>query len=108
MNKHLVAAGAAVAVMGTGSSVLESSCANRDVVVERQQTKYKETLAAGGLQKIQNSSSVLEVWATAETGTFTVMLTAPNGVTCVMATGTDWHQNPLLLKSVDAPKGAPS
>ncbi|MEM8774497.1 MAG: hypothetical protein AAGF53_05650 [Pseudomonadota bacterium] len=108
MDKHLVAAGAAIAVLVTSTSAWAAKCANRDLVIERLQSKYSESLAAGGLQKFSDTEHVVEVWASAETGTFTVMLTSPNGLSCVMATGTDWHQVPLKTISDQPPTGSPS
>lgn len=99
MFKQLYAAGAAAAVTFAGTPVFANNCADRDMVVERLQSKYQESLAGGGLQKSKDSQSVVEVWASEETGTFTVMLTRPDGVTCVVATGTDWHQrSPAMFK----------
>lgn len=92
MVKHLMAASV---LLGTGLvavPAVAANCANRDLVVERLQSKYDESLTAGGLQSSQSAQALVEVWASEETGTFTVMLTSPNGLTCVVATGTDWHQ----------------
>ncbi|MEM6481670.1 MAG: hypothetical protein AAF922_16685 [Pseudomonadota bacterium] len=86
-------AGALLILVGiTGLPAYASNCANRDMVVERLKSKYHEELAAGGIQKASTTDAIVEVWASHETGTFTVLLTRPDGVTCVMATGTDWHQ----------------
>lgn len=85
-------AGMLIAFGAAGFPAHASNCANRDTVVERLQSKYHEELAAGGIQKAASTNAIVEVWASHETGTFTVLLTRPNGVTCVMATGTDWHQ----------------
>lgn len=88
----------AVTILGFGLSAIPahaSNCADRNLVVERLQSKYQEVLAAGGIQKAATNNAVVEVWASPETGTFTVLLTKANGVTCIMATGTDWHQTTL-------------
>ena len=85
-------AGVLLAFGATALPAHASNCANRDMVVERLQSKYHEALAAGGIQKTSPANAVVEVWASHETGTFTVLLTRPNGVTCVVATGTDLHQ----------------
>lgn len=67
-----------------------ATCGMRDHVVDRLQSQYSEQLTAGGLQGAQNTEAVIEVWASPETGTFTVMQTRPNGMTCIVAAGTDW------------------
>ncbi|MGR3712857.1 MAG: hypothetical protein ACU0A6_07030 [Shimia sp.] len=71
-------------------------CAARDRVVERLESRFSEVLTGGGLQGAANSGATLvEVWASKETGTFTVILTNPQGVSCIVAAGTDWHQEKL-------------
>ncbi|WP_245706523.1 hypothetical protein [Ruegeria marina] len=56
------------------------------------QEKYSEQLTAGGLQPTRSGQSVIEFWASTETGTFTVLLTDANGVSCIVAAGTDYFQ----------------
>ena len=63
------------------------ACLPREALVERLESRYKESPAGGGLQ---NSKQLLEVWASAETGSFTVFITRPNGVSCIVATGQNW------------------
>ncbi len=85
----------AIAVAGFGLMAIPAhaaSCADRDTVVKRLESQYDEMLSAGGLQTIRNKQTLVEVWSSQETGTFTVMLTTPDGLACVVATGTDWHQ----------------
>ena len=84
-----------MAIMGfsIGASAAYAACAQRDIVVERLKSRYDESFAAGGLQTSSSSATLVEVWASEETGTFTVMLTSASGLTCVVATGTGWHQN---------------
>lgn len=74
-----------------------SNCANRDHVVDRLESKYSEQLAAGGLQSSAQSDSMVEIWASPETGTFTVLMTLANGLTCIVASGTDFFtENPVV------------
>jgi hypothetical protein len=68
-----------------------NNCAKRDQVVTRLQQDFSEQLTAGGLQD-SGTAGVVEVWASPETGTFTVMMTRPDGVSCILATGTDWFE----------------
>ncbi|MEM9043485.1 MAG: hypothetical protein AAGC81_02235 [Pseudomonadota bacterium] len=63
-------------------------CGDRVQIVERLKSVYGETMSGGGLR---NSSSIFEVWRSLESGTWTILMTQPNGVTCVMAAGTDWR-----------------
>ena len=91
----------AAAGLGTAPAHAQANCAPRDMVLERLKAGYGETLTAGGLR---SQSQVLEVWAATETGTWTVLVTTAEGMTCVLATGTNWHQNAPEA----AAKGVPS
>lgn len=70
--------------------VLASTCGNRDALVRSLQAKYNEELAVGGLQRRFDTQAVMEVWASEATGTYTVLLTQPNGISCIVAAGTDF------------------
>lgn len=61
-------------------------CAERDQIAERLASAYSEQLLGAGMQ---SETSMFEVWASPE-GTWTILLTRPDGVACVMATGTNW------------------
>ena len=100
LKQTLFAITVAAAVTGAAAAQAQTSCAPRDSVMERLQTKFGETLAAGGLQSRQQ---VLEVWASQDTGTWTVLMTHANGLTCVVASGTNWHQNDPKLVVMGVP-----
>lgn len=68
------------------------NCASRDAVVERLESRFSEQLTVGGLQSGHNSQSIVEIWASPETGTFTVLLTNANGISCIVAAGTDYFE----------------
>ena len=74
----LVAAFAAPAVEA-------ANCAQRDAVVKRLETKYSEKLIARGLQ---SKTALMELFGSPDTGTFTVLITNPNGVSCGVGAGT--------------------
>ncbi|MEW9921506.1 hypothetical protein AB2B41_18000 [Marimonas sp. MJW-29] len=62
-----------------------ANCAQRDAVVKRLETKYSEKLIARGLQ---SKTALMELFGSPDTGTFTVLITNPNGVSCVVGAGT--------------------
>ncbi|MEM9708382.1 MAG: hypothetical protein AAF871_06270 [Pseudomonadota bacterium] len=66
----------------------QSSCADRDRVVERLASGYGESFQGGGLQ---SESKVFEVWFSEEKGTWTILMTRADGTSCVMAAGTNWR-----------------
>lgn len=93
MFKRLIASGLLFGMAATAPPAYAANCAMRDTVVERLASKYSEALTAGGLQGAQGSATIIEVWASKESGTFTVIVTNPQGVSCVVAAGTDWFQS---------------
>ena len=98
MKRHLAVA--ALTAFGICAAVpaLSANCAQRTEVVEKLASKYDEKLAAGGLQKTRSDKSFMEIWASSKTGTFTVLITSPQGVSCIVAAGTDF------FKASDAPE----
>ncbi len=80
-----LAAGLAVLTPG----LAHAACADRDSLTDKLTENYGEGLAAGGLR---TEEQVLEIWASPDTGTWTVLVTNTEGVACIMASGTDWHQ----------------
>ncbi len=59
-------------------------CATRDQVVAALATKYGETRNSIGLAA---NNTLMEVWASEKTGTWTITVTMPSGVTCMVASG---------------------
>ncbi|SLN66318.1 hypothetical protein TRL7639_03765 [Falsiruegeria litorea R37] len=78
--------------MGLGVMVLAAqtvnaqgqNCAPRPAVLERLTEKYGETRQSIGLAA---QGSVVEVFASQETGSWTITVTMPNGLTCLVASG---------------------
>ena len=67
-----------------------AQCMPRDTLIETLQSRFGETLTGGGLQ---SESQLLELWSSQNTGSFTMLLTQPNGISCVVATGKNWNSN---------------
>lgn len=86
---------ALVAVLGVPTvSHAQLACAERDQVVSRLEAKYGETFSGGGMQ---NAKAIYEVWSSNEAGTWTILMTRPDGISCVMATGTNWREGPVVI-----------
>lgn len=92
MKRHLTLAALTSLALVTAMPAQATSCGMRDKMVEKLETKYSEHLAAGGLQKVSSVDAVMEIWASSETGTFTVLITNPQGVSCIVAAGTDFFK----------------
>lgn len=65
----------------------QSVCGPREAVTGALERQYAERPFARGLG---DNGNLIEVWA-APDGGFTILMTAPNGVACLMAAGKDWH-----------------
>ena len=61
-----------------------ANCADRETVVERLASNYGESRQSIGLAPNNN---VVEVFASIETGTWTITVTNASGVTCLVASG---------------------
>ncbi|MCW9043262.1 MAG: hypothetical protein OQK05_07950 [Pseudopelagicola sp.] len=59
------------------------NCAPRDVVLEKLTEDFSETRRAIGLG---DNNAVIEIFA-AETGSWSIIVTFPNGATCLVASG---------------------
>ncbi len=67
----------------------QTNCAERTTVVAKLEASYGEEFAGGGLQ---NATHVFEVWFSEEKGTWTILMTRADGMTCIMASGTNWRE----------------
>jgi len=85
-----------------GLSAVEASaqtarnCGPRDTVVNRLADGYGETRKSMGLGA---NNSVVEVFASAESGTWTITVTTPNGLTCLVASGQAFEELAEVLPS---------
>jgi hypothetical protein len=66
-------------------------CAERNNVVDTLGSQYKESPRAIGLV---SQEAVLEVFVS-ESGSWTVVVTDPKGVSCVLAAGQSWEEIPV-------------
>ncbi|WP_390923772.1 hypothetical protein [Parasedimentitalea psychrophila] len=65
------------------------NCAPREAVVERLASTYGESRQSIGLGE---RGMVIETFASADTGTWTITVTTPNGLTCLVASGQSWEE----------------
>ena len=74
------------------------NCAPRDDVVQRLANKYGESRQSMGLGA---NNAVVEVFASDESGSWTITVTSPAGVTCLVASGQHFEE----LAEALPPKG---
>lgn len=78
------ATGIYLASTGIAASQNARNCGPREIVVDRLAQGYGETRQSMGLGA---NNSVIEVFASDDSGTWTITVTSPNGVTCLVASG---------------------
>lgn len=61
-----------------------ATCAARETVVDRLANAYGETVQSMGLGA---NNGIVEIFASTQTGTWTITVTMPNGMTCLVASG---------------------
>ena len=71
----------------------QNLCNARDQVLTHFDSKYSEAPVAMGLA---NNGGVIEVLSSGSGNTWTIIITMPNGVTCLLATGESWESLPLI------------
>ncbi len=77
---------AILAIGISSSAVAQNMCSHREDVIAQLAESYSEVPVGGG---IATNGGYLELLSS-ETGSWTVILTFPNGLSCVVATGSDW------------------
>lgn len=85
----------------TGGPAQAAQCAARDQVVERLERTYGESRRGVGLAG--DSRGVIEVYASDATGTWTITVTLPSGMACLVASGQNWSPAPLPAKAQGDP-----
>jgi hypothetical protein len=81
-------------LLSAGSAAAQSVCAPRDQIVQRLAEKYGETRKGYGLQ---NAKVIVELYASEETGTWTLIATRSDGMSCAMAVGKAWRPDDQAL-----------
>ena len=87
MKQHILASFAALGLITvtSGAAFAQSNnCAPRDAVLDRLASGYGETRQSMGLGA---NNAVVEIFASSETGTWTITVTSPSGLTCLVASG---------------------
>lgn len=72
------------AAIATGAAAQAGNCADRSIVIARLADGFGESRQSIGMG---SHNSVIEVFASLETGTWTITVTTPDGSTCLVASG---------------------
>ncbi|WP_407494749.1 hypothetical protein [Pseudooceanicola sp. MF1-13] len=84
MPKYLSMTLLAAACLTPVAATANSGCAPRDVVLSRLASAFGETRQSIGLG---SNNQMVEVFASKETGSWTITVTRPGGITCLVASG---------------------
>ncbi len=79
--------GAALAVFSS-AAMAQSQCNKRDNVISLLANKYKEAPVAVG---VTNTGGLVEVLSTGDGNTWTIIVTTPQGMSCLVAAGEGWR-----------------
>lgn len=92
---HMV--GAIVFALATGSAMAQTLCGNHDDMVSKLANEFSETRVGIGLS---DNGRVLELFASPN-GTWTILVTPPKGLTCMVETGQSWESFPAQSVNAD-------
>lgn len=87
---------ALVACTPLAEAQTQSPCAERNELVLRLEQSYGETLQSMGLHQ---DNTLLEVYASEDTGTWTILVTRPDGLSCLIAAGQMWDGTPEPVRA---------
>ncbi len=78
----------------TGPASAQQACATHDEATKQLETQFDERIAGRGLASA--GKRMLELFVS-EKGSWTLMISEPNGRSCVLTSGESWQQLPLLI-----------
>ena len=88
LNATFAALVAACATLAAWPAPAAPACGPRGALIERLAERFGETRRAMGLA----AAGAMEVFANAETGTWTITVTRPDGRMCLVASGRHWEE----------------
>ena len=77
-----------LALLAAPAAAQTPPCAPRDAMAETLAERWGETRRMVALDA---TGAMVELWASAETGTWTLTVTRPGGPTCMVAEGIAWE-----------------
>lgn len=76
-----------VALVAPTIAPAQDNCATHDIILIRLAENWSETRQTSG---IAANGTLVETWANADTGTWTITVSVPDGPTCIVAYGQDF------------------
>lgn len=103
MFKRIVASALIFGAVTAASPVLAqqmTSCGDRDKIVATLEKRHGEAPIGAGLA---GETAVVELWSSAKTGTWTLIITRTDGVACLLAAGDAWMEDHKKLTVLGDP-----
>ena len=94
-----VALAVALVVGFRATASAQSLCTTRAQVTKQLDSRYSEAPVAIGLSR---NGGVVEVLSTSDGSTWTMIITMPDGTSCMMAAGEAWENLPASLRGPKA------
>lgn len=94
VSRYIFAAAALVAgflLAASAPAIAAPQCHDRETVLAIMAKKYAEVPVAVG---VSNSGGLVEVLAAGDGGTWSIIVTSPKGMSCLVAAGEGWRWMP--------------
>lgn len=88
---------ALAATLGQSANAQVSPCTSRPEIISHLAGKYSEAPVAMG---IANNGGVVEILTSDNGTTWTIIITMPNGMACLVAAGKSWEKLPHELTGI--------
>ena len=79
---------AVLTFLAAGPALAYGNCAERDIVTRTLEKKFGESPVGAGLD---GDTELYEVWQSDDGASWTILMTTAEGLTCVLAAGTEWR-----------------
>jgi hypothetical protein len=89
-----------LAAIMPASASAQVACGSRDALVAKLSENYGEVRRGGG---ISSPTEIFEIWASEATGSWTILKSTPNGLSCIMAVGVGWQDETGDLTPAGSP-----
>ena len=95
----ILALSAGLALVSTGAAMAQPPCAQRDAVLQVVQQRYNEAPVAPG---VTHNGGLVEVLSTGNGTTWSIIVTTPQGMSCLVAAGEGWRAMEQIAQDPEA------
>ena len=95
MNRTLVLVTAVLSLLAWPAFAQPAACSSRDNVLKQLSNQFSEAPIGMG---VVGNGGIIEFLSSKAGQTWTIILTMPNGVSCLIAAGESWERVPVKAK----------